>query len=166
MIQSIIDANKYDIRIKRFGEVRVSSSFFDSFRRNYSPYYSEWVKKKHLDPVYVVEEGNEPIAFMKLKQENEDEDYSDITPIFNPNRRLKISSFKVAWGFYGLSLKLMDIAISEAIFNNISEIYGTIPVEADYKIGLVNFLNRYDFKKHGIKKSHGIVEEVYVKKIN
>lgn len=167
MIQSTIDTKEYDIRIKRFRDINVSSHFFDSFRKYYGSYYSEWVKKKYMDPVYLVEDNNNNlIAFMKLKKENEDENYSDINPVMPPSRRLKISSFKVAWGNYGLSLKMMDIAISQAIFNNISEIYGTIPINADYKSGLVNFLHRYGFTMHGIKKSHGIVEEVYIMHLN
>lgn len=165
MIQSIINAHHYDIRIKKFGEVRVASPFFDSFRKYHGPYYIEWVKKKFLDPVYVVEENGDPIAFMKLKSEYEDEDYSDITPTFIPAKRLKICSFKVAWGNYGLSLIMMDIAISKAIFNNVSEIYGTIPIECNYKHDLVNFLHRFGFKKCGLKKSHGIIEEVYSKHV-
>lgn len=165
MIRSIAQANHHDIQVKRFGDVRVSSPFFDSFRKYYGPYYLEWLKKKVMDPIYIVEEGGHPIAFMKLKQENEDEDYSDITPKLIPDRRLKISSFKVAWGFYGLSLRMMDLAVTEAIFSNVSELYGTIPVDADYRQSLVNFLNRYGFRKHGIKVSHGIVEEVYIKQL-
>lgn len=166
MIQSIIDANNYDIRVKRFGEIRVSSPFFDSFRKYHGPYYSDWVKKKMMDPVYVVEEHGNPIAFMKLKCENEDEDYSDITPTLVPAKRLKICSFKVEWGNYGLSVRMMDIAISEALFNNVDEIYGTIPINSHYRHELVNFIHRYGFKKCGIKKSHGIVEEVYLKQMN
>ena len=165
MIQSIIDANNYDIRIKRFGDVSVASPFFDSFRKYYGPYYEEWLLKKFLDPVYVVEDAGKPIAIMKLKLEKEDEDYSDINPVLKPNRRLKISSFKVGWGHYGLSLRLMDIAISQAMFNNISEIYGTIPINADYKPELVNFLHRYGFRRYGTKISHGITEDVYVKQV-
>lgn len=165
MIRSTINANNYDIQIKRFGSVRLSSPFFDSFRKYYGPYYNEWLNRKILDSVYVVEEGDDPIAFMKLKQENEEEDYSDISPMFIPNKRLKICSFKVAWGYYGLSLRMMDIAISQAIFSNVSEIYGTIPTECDYKQDLVNFLNRYGFKKVGIKESHGLVEDVYLRQV-
>ena len=164
MIQSVIN-DRHNIQIKKFGEVSISDCFFDSFRQYYDPYYSEWVKKKSMDPVFIVEDKNHIIGFMKLKHEFENEDYSDIVPALKSDRRLKICSFKVDRGFYGLSLKLMDMAISEAIFNNMSEVYGTIPKECHYKYDLINFLHRYGFKKHGIKESHGLVEEVYVKRL-
>ena len=164
MIQLVINTHQ-NVRIRKFGDVPVWHSFFDSFREYYEPYYSEWVAKKRLDPVYIVEERGNPIAFMKLKNEYENEDYSDISPTFEPDKRMKISSFKVERGNYGLSIQLMDMAISEAIFNNMSEVYGTIPKECHYKYDLINFLHRYGFKKHGIKESHGLVEEVYVKRL-
>lgn len=165
MFQSRINKSRHEILIKKFGDVRVSDPFFDSFRQYYEPYYSEWVKRKTMDPVYVVEEHNVPIAFMKLKIENENEDYTDITPVFRPAKRLKICSFKVAWGNYELSKKMIEIAISVAILNNVTEIYGTIPSKCHYKWGLVNFLKKYKFKKSGIKESHGIVEEVYFRPV-
>ena len=167
MFQSRINKNHHEILIKKFGDVCLSDSFFDSFRQYYEPYYTEWIKKKTMDPVYVVEEHNVPIAFMKLKIEDENEDYTDITPIVRPAKRLKICSFKVkvARRNYGLSNRMMEIAISEAIFNNVSEIYCTIPSECHYKWDLINFLRRYKFQKFGIKKSHGIVEDAYFRPV-
>lgn len=167
MFQSRINKSHREILIKKFGDVRVSDSFFDSFRQYYEPYYTEWVKRKTMDSVYVVEEHNVPVAFMKLKIENENEDYADITPVFRPAKRLKICSFKVksTRKNYGLSKRMMEIVIFEAMFNNVSEIYCTIPFKCHYKCELVNFLRRYKFQRFGMKKSHGIVEDVYIRPV-
>lgn len=165
MQHSVEHNDVFNIKIKRFGDVKLSDSFFDSFRYYYDPYYSHWTVIKADDPVFIVEKAGRPIAFMKLKIESETEDYSDIRPILRPGTRLKICSLKVEKWNYGLSIKMMDIAISEAIFKQVSEIYGTIPVNCDYKYELVNFLHKFGFKKVGIKNSRGIIEEVYSRPI-
>lgn len=154
----------HEVQVKAFCDINVNDSFFDSFRKYYNPYYSEWIKKKRLDPVYVAyDKSNRIIGFLKLKIEDPGEDYSDITPTFNPMRRLKICSFKVASFNYGLSAALMDLAFTQAAFNNISEIYGTVPVICDYKYDLENFIYHCGFVKYGIKESHGLFEDVYVR---
>ena len=166
VIYTAVNDSIYDIRLKKLKDVSTSDAFFDSFRDSYEPYYSEWLKKKENDTVFLVESGTSVIAFMKLKIEYDNEDYSDIFPEFSSARRLKISSFKVVYGNPRLSLRMIDIAISEAMFHKLDEIYVTIPQGKSYSAESGNFLiKRFGFIKYGIKKTGNLIEDVYIKSL-
>lgn len=87
-----LDNNK-GIAIQKitFGELNFSDHFFDTFKKDYSPYYEIWLSKKAKDNVYVAFERGRIRALLKLKTEGSEEDYSDIEPQFPPKRRLKIT---------------------------------------------------------------------------
>lgn len=157
---------RYAIVQKKFGEVDTSSSFFDSFRIVYSPYYSLWLLDRAEDPVYVSYKDGRIIGFLKLKTEDAGEDYSDITPAFSPGRRLKICSLKVESSNHGLSRQLMEIVFDSAVREMVSEIYATVAENCIEKDKLIHFLQKYGFRKYGTKFSHGIREDVFSMPVN
>lgn len=156
------------ILVKKFKHVPLQHQFFDSFREVYGDGFDEWAHSKKEDDVYFVESRGHPVAFMKLKVETEDEDYSDMEPVLSPCRRLKICSFKVALGNNGLSQQLMEIADSVARFHNCRELYGTVAVNSPHrKQTLKFFCDRMGFQMRAIKKSHGgLIEDVICRKLN
>lgn len=162
---TITNTSKYSVMLIRFADIDTSAPFFDSFRAAYSPYYDQWIKNKSDDFVYAVFDGGDITAFLKLKVEDDNEDYSDIEPALSPARRIKISSLKVLDGHPGLSSQFIEIALTLASKYYATEIYATIAQKCQDKLRLISFLHKHNFKWHGVKESHGIQEDVYVSKI-
>lgn len=144
----------------RMGDLDISSPFFASFVSSYLPYYYEWFEKKHNDKVLIVSEDYNIRGLLKLKLENPDEDYSDISPIFEPLKRLKICSLKVEPNDADISSIFMRTTIATAIARNVDEIYATITSDSDYKIKLLNYLHKWGFRRVGQKFSYGLLEDV------
>ena len=79
----------YPIKKVLLGDLDINDVFFNSFKEDY-PEYEEWFFRKKNDTVSVIMENNKIKALLKLKIENETEDYSNIIPDFKPKKRLKI----------------------------------------------------------------------------
>jgi len=98
-----------------------------------------------------------------LKQENEDENYSDTEPVLPPKRRLKIGTFKVAMNGLKIGERFLKIVFDNAINMNVDEIYVTI-FDSDIndlpKQALVKQLQDFGFYRWGSKKNG---EGVYVR---
>ncbi len=145
------------------GNVDFYSPFFDVFREAYDPYFTEWWKRKRNDTVYIVKDQFLILGFLKLKIENINEDYGDITPDMQPKKRLKICSLKVDSSLaLGLGSYFMQIIFNEAIQHNVAEIYGTVAINSEAKESIVNFLEKWGFFYFGKKFSHNVEEAVYV----
>lgn len=82
------------------GSLDVNNEFFDSLRNAY-PGFNAWFNKKCAEDAYICRDDTDRLlGFLYLKPENEEENYSDISPCFPPKKRLKIGTFKVdATGF-------------------------------------------------------------------
>lgn len=141
----------------------LEDKFFQSFINDYSPYYFSWFLEKASDKVYISKDLKGKIkAILKLKVEFDNEDYSNISPIFTPAKRMKISSFKVEYTGQKVGERFMRIIISCALREKVDEIYVTIFNNSQQKMRLVRLLSDYGFYYHGIKDNN---EEVYVKKM-
>ena len=77
-----------------------------------------FLNKKSQEDAYVCYLGDSLKAFLYLKQENEDENYSNIVPILPPKRRLKIGTFKVAMNGLKLGERFLKIAFDNAVNMN------------------------------------------------
>ena len=151
-----------------FGQVNVGARFFDSFREDYGgPAFNKWFNKKADENAYVSYEGEAIVAFLYLKVEGPEENYSDIDPTFKPKRRLKIGTFKVELNGYKLGERLLKIMFDNALRQKVEEVYVTIfPRMIGPMIGLerlVTILEDFGFRKHGVKVSSYGTEEVYVR---
>lgn len=147
----------------KLGSLSLHDVFFASFIKDYSPYYYQWFSEKSNDKVYVSKDTHGNIkAILKLKTENEYEDYSNIIPVFSPARRLKISSFKVDYTGQRIGERFMLIIFQCALKENVREIYVTIFNNSQQKKRLVNLLSDFGFSYYGVKEKN---EEIYVKRM-
>lgn len=151
------------VKEERMENLSLKDRFFQSFIKDYSPYYLSWFLERGLDKVYVSKDVRGDVkAILKLKVEHYDEDYSNIHPSFMPAKRMKISSFKVDYTGQKIGERFIRIIISCALKEKVAEIYVTIFNNSQQKKRLVNLLADYGFYYHGIKDLN---EEVYVKKM-
>lgn len=152
------------LKEEKMKSLSIKDKFFESFIRDYTPYYFQWFQEKANDTVYVSKDANGSVkAILKLKIENYDEDYSNIIPVFSPAKRLKISSFKVDYTGQKIGERYMHIIFSCALRKNVDEIYVTIFNNSQQKQRLVNLLSDFGFNYYGLKDKD---EEVYVKKMH
>lgn len=145
----------------KLGQLNIADPFFETFKKDYNPYYENvWIKKKAEDEVYVAFEKKRIRALLKLKLEGKDEDYHDIFPPFLPCNRLKISSMKVDYTGEKLGQRFLHIIFMQAVEKKVDEIYVTIVNRSAIRRRLINLLEYWGFKFHGLKDNY---EEVYVR---
>ena len=159
---NLIDYTVLAVRKKKIGEIDIRDEFFDSLRESYEG-FDAWLNRKSQEDAYVCYLGNDLKAFLYLKQENEDENYSDIEPVLPPKKRLKIGTFKVAMNGLKLGERFLKIVFDNAINMNVDEIYVTIfdSDENDLpKQALVKQLQDFGFYRWGTKNNG---EGVYVR---
>ena len=145
-----------------FGDIKSSGEFFDSFKEDYQDFVN-WFHRKSNEPVYIsTSDVGKIVAFLYLKVEDKNENYTDIDPPFSPkNKRLKIGTFKVALNGYRLGERFLKIIFDNAIIQKVDEIYVTIYDKRDEQKRLINLLEEWGFICWGKKQSTG--ELVYVR---
>ena len=158
----LADYKVLSVRKTLFGNLDLSSDFFDSFKDDY-PGYEKWFNKKAEEPVYVCLSEGKTIALLSLKVEGKNEDYSDIDPILPPKRRLKIGSFKVTLNGFRLGERFLKIIFDNVLRLEVDEVYVTIFNKRIEQQRLINLLEEYGFNHHGFKKGLGGNELVYVR---
>jgi predicted nucleic acid-binding protein len=144
----------------RFGDVDLTSPFFDSFRLDY-PLFDWWFLRNSDNEVYVSYMNDELAAFLYLKIEGPDENYSDLTPPLKRGRHLKIGTFKVELNGYKLGERFVKIVFDNAIRQNVDDIYVTIFDKSVAHSRLIGLLEEFGFVHHGTKTSAAGVELVY-----
>lgn len=159
---NLTDYKVLSVHKSYFGAVDLNDEFFNSFKEDY-PEFKKWFNKKSNEHVYIsVSDNNKLCAFLYLKVEDENENYSDISPIFpKKNKRLKIGTFKVALNGYKLGERFLKIIFDNAIIQKVDEIYVTIFEKRDEQKRLITLLEEWGFQKWGVKNSTG--ELVYVR---
>lgn len=151
------------VRRSYFGDLDISDSFFDSFKKDYAG-FEKWFNKKADEESYVCfGDEHEILAFLYLKVEGQDENYTDIEPRFLPKKRLKIGTFKVISNGYKLGERFLKIIFDNAIRNSVDEIYVTIFNNTSEQERLSDLLQEWGFYHHGIKRSASGIEQVYVR---
>ena len=102
-------------------------------------------------------------SFLYLKVEDEKELYTDITPPFQPKKRLKIGTFKAIQISQAISERFLFIVFDNALRQNVDEIYVTIFDKRPGQVLLIRLLELFGFKKWGIKKTPTGEELVFVR---
>ena len=147
-----------NIRKEKFGEIKLDQPFFDSLKRDYAE-FSEWYRNHYDREAYVCGENDNITAFLSLKTEfPKTEDYSDISPRFRDNKKLKISTFKVIANGYKIGERFLKIAFDYAIANKVDEIYITVIPNDTARESLIALLMMFGFEHWGKK---GDREDVY-----
>lgn len=146
------------VELKRFDEVDINSSFFDTLREDYEgKRFDDWFKKKGNEKAYVFEDNDEKLkGFLYLKIEEENENYFDIEPILSPKRRLKVGTFKIERTGFRLGERFLKIIFENAVKWNVDEAYVTLFEDKRQEVcALKGIMEQWGFVKHGYKKSNG-----------
>ena len=146
------------IEEKQLKDLDINDTFFDSLKSDYKDFII-WFNN-HLDrKAYVTYQNNKITSILVLKMEDNIEIYNNFTKEFKPSKRLKICTLKVIDKYKRLGTKYLEIALSEAINNNVNEIY--ITLYTNHK-DLINLLEKNNYK-HYCESTNK--ERVYVNKI-
>lgn len=133
------------------GEIDLRDAFFDSLRNAYVG-FDAWFNRKCDEEAYICQdETGQMLGFLYLKTENKDENYSDISPAFQPKKRLKIGTFKVVATGFRLGERFIKIILDNAIERNVDEVYVTLFEDHPELETLVSLLSRWGFEKFGKK---------------
>ncbi len=147
----LVDYKVLSVSKKLFGNVNLKDTFFDSFREDY-PGFDNWFNKKSEETAYITENQENVLSFLYVKVENTDENYSDITPVFTPKKRLKIGTFKVESNGVRLGERFLKIIFDNAVVNKVNEIYVTIFDKREEQKRLIEMLKTWGFAEHGTEK--------------
>lgn len=158
----LVDYKVLAVKKQLFGEVNLQDSFFDSFREDYAG-FDKWYNKKSDEVCYVCYQEDVLSAFLFLKIEDENENYSDITPVFTQKRRLKIGTFKVTSNGFKLGERFLKIIFDNALKQKVNEIYVTIFDKTAEHERLISLLQDWGFEYHGTKSTPTGDEKVYVR---
>lgn len=145
-----------------FGNVDLDDLFFDSFKEDYKE-FKQWFNRNADKECYVCYQKDELAAFLYLKIENEDENYSDIVPQFRNKKRLKIGTFKVASNGFKIGERFLKIIFDNALQFRVAEIYVTIFDKRPEQLRLIEMLEEWGFKCHGSKETSNGMEKVYTR---
>lgn len=161
----LVEYKALNVKKELMGNIDVNDSFFDTFRPVYKG-FNQWFAKKSDEEAYICRsDKNDIIGFLYLKTEDENENYSSITPIFMPKRRLKVGTFKVEASGFRLGERFIKIIFDNAIARNLDEIYVTLFKDRDELKRLYDLLIRWGFYDYGTKDTDGQKETVLVKKL-
>lgn len=136
------------ISFKKFSEVDIKDTFFDSLRADYDGFDS-WFQKKadKGEYAYVQYRDGGLKAFLYLKEENEE--LKDVEPNRPACKRLKVGTFKIDAHNTKLGERFVKKITDTAIYNNFEEVYVTIYAKHE---GLIRILKKYGFEEVGKKK--------------
>ena len=158
---SIIKESLYNINL--------DDDFFDSLRNDYRD-FDNWFLKKQKEgaEAYIIRnEKNKITSFLMIKEEGEEEDYSNFEIPFKAGNRLKISTLKVADTGKKIGEYFINLVIEKALRKNIEEIYITTFLKQDSLIHLLkeNGFVFYTYKETLRNDGTTEKEAVYVKSI-
>ena len=161
----LVDYKVLAVKKVFFGDVNLNDEFFDSFREDYIG-FDDWFNKKSDETSYVCFQNEVLSAFLFVKVEELEENYSDITPLFDRKRRLKIGTFKVTSNGYKIGERFLKIVFDNAIKQKVNEIYVTIFNNRPEQSRLIALLEEWGFIYHGIKSTVNGDEKVYTREFN
>ncbi len=145
-----------------FAEVDIKDNFFDSFRADYAE-FNTWFNKKSEEPCYVCYSEGNLTAFLFVKIEGKEEPYSNIQPVFEKKKRLKIGTLKVTSNGYKIGERFLKTIFDNANQYKVDEIYVTLFNKRAEQEQLIEMLEEWGFKYHGIKTTINGNEQVYVR---
>lgn len=154
----LINYKVLNVRKMKFGDIPLTDKFFDSLKEDYSG-FEKWFIRKYDEEAYVTINTNNNLllSFLYLKVESENENYTNISPIFTPKKRLKIGTFKVVSNGFRLGERFLKIIFDNALRNRVEEIYVTIYDKKEEQKRLIALLETWGFKKYGVKDNSELV---------
>lgn len=146
----LVDYKILAVKKVDFGEINLKDPFFDSFRNDYQE-FDKWFKKKSNDVCYVCYNDDALTAFLYVKVEKSDENYSQISPQFERKKRLKIGTLKVISNGFKIGERFLKIVFDNAMQYAVNEIYVTIFDKRPEQEQLIEMLKVWGFVEHGTK---------------
>jgi len=145
-----------------FGNIDVTDSFFDSFRVDYHE-FDQWFHRKADETAYVCYSGKYLVGFLYVKIEDVNENYTTISPVLPPRKRLKIGTLKVGLNGYRIGERFLKIIFDNALVNKVDEIYVTVFDHTPEQLRLIELLEEWGFRKYGVKATPNGSELVYTR---
>jgi len=142
---------------KRFRDIDLEDSFFDSLKSDYREFCS-WYRKKADEEAYVLYSGSEISAFMYLKVE--DGEVTDVDPPLAAAHRIKIGTLKVDPHGTKLGERFIKKAIDHCVVEQAEELYVTVFRKHD---ALIRLLEEFGFVETSKKETPNGEELVLVK---
>lgn len=158
----LVDYKVLAVEKMDFAEVDIKDEFFNSFRLDYNE-FDKWFNSKAEEACYVCYNDGKLTAFLFVKIENKNENYSNLKPIFNPKKRLKIGTLKVASNGYKIGERFLKIIFDNAMRYGIEEIYVTLFTKRPEQEQLVEMLEEWGFIFYGLKTTQNGEEKVYTR---
>lgn len=144
------------LKYLQFKEVNLADKFFDSLKKDYSEFQA-WFLKKAENWAYIHQQDNnkEIDGFLYLKIE--EGPVSDVVPMLNAARRVKVGTFKINAHGTKLGERFIKKIFDHATDANVEELYVTVfPEHAN----LIALLVRYGFTKVAEKHTENGTEDV------
>ncbi|MCA6072401.1 MAG: hypothetical protein LE178_02505 [Endomicrobium sp.] len=161
----LVDYKMLAVKREFFGNIDLSASFFDTFKKDYKEFAS-WFSKKSEEEAYICKDDkNDILGFLYLKTEEANENYDSITPHFEKKKRLKVGTFKVLSTGFRLGERFIKIIFDNAIQRKVEEIYLTMFENRKELQILSDLLLSWGFIEFGKKKTYNGEETVFVKKL-
>lgn len=152
---NLIEYKALAVQKVTIGTLDVHNEFFDSLRNAYVG-FDTWFSRKCDEDAYICrDDTGQLLGFLYLKTESAAENYSDITPHFQPKKRLKIGTFKVVATGFRLGERFIKIILDNAVEQNADEIYVTLFKNRLELETLATLLSRWGFENYGMKTSTG-----------
>lgn len=153
----LIDYKVLNVKKVKFGELNLKDPFFDSLKEDY-PGFQNWFIKKFDDECYITFDSRNGLllSFLYLKVEDVGDNYSDITPHFQPKKRLKIGTFKVINNGVRLGERFLKIIFDNALKNRVDEIYVTAYDKRAEQKRLILLLEQWGFGYWGRKGNESV----------
>lgn len=156
-----IEYKMLSVKLKSFADINIDDHFFDTLRDDYNgEEFNDWFLKKRAqdEKAYVFELKSKLYGFLYLKQEDLDENYSDIIPKLSRKKRLKVGTFKIESTGFRLGERFLKIIFDTARALKVDEIYVTMFEEKRDEVNaLKGLMEQWGFYKHGMKKNGEIV---------
>lgn len=149
---NFVDYKVLSVKKELFGNIKLQDEFFDSFREDYFN-FDKWFNKKSDELAYICYYRQEIGAFLYLKVEGYDENYTGIIPPLSQKKRLKIGTFKVTLNGFKIGERFLKIILDNALKFKVDEIYVTIFEKTPEQQRLVSLLENFGFCYHGTKNT-------------
>lgn len=148
------------VKSLKFSELDINDTFFDTLKEDY-PGFEGWFQRKQNELSFVVIDDANIDAFLFMKLEDHNEDYSHFTKPLSPANRLKVGTFKITRNGFYLGERFFRIILEHAIMNNVEEIYVTIFPKREEQKKLIEFMEMFGFNQYTQNKNTG--ELVYIR---
>ena len=148
-----------NIICKKFNQINLADSFFDSLKNDYSG-FADWFAKKGEQDAYVQYDSAHLSGFLYLKMEYNEVD--DVVPTIKAKKILKVGTFKIEAHGTKMGEQFIKVITDYAVNENVDLCYVTIFPKHDTLISLVQ---EYGFDLYGTKGDGVHKENVYVKQM-